>query len=390
MCKFNSIKMKFMKKLAKTMCCLVGTLLAFGGCTDSEGTDNLLRLSSTGVAVSAEGGSRSITVATYPKGMEWSVSQAESQDWFSYSIDGDVLVVTVEPSHLSAERIGELKIFSPEDKFVPCFVNIFQEGATEMAVATNAAESYEFDSEGGTYSFSVFTDAEWSISSSDAWITVEKDAAAAKASIIAEANTSEEHLTGMVTLTIGDGEQMQNIEIPVSQGTRAENPYYQLCGKWEITASKWYYSPNGSLNSLDYAPSPSQYYLIFDIKEGVYGESLILRNFLYPGTKLEVRYDRTTEGFVIPFGWTVLSYDVFFYVTLVSNTQFSYASVEVPVLPSVEHTALTPQMPSAAGFNYIGFGLWTYNDSGNKVAFGSNYMPTMFPMGNIIFKKTQM
>lgn len=382
--------MKFIEKFARRVCCLFCALVAFWGCTDSGETDNLLRLSSTGVAVSADGGSRSITVATYPKGLKWSVSQAESIGWFSHRIEENVLIVDVEPNFSTQERIGELKIFSPDEKFVTCFVNIFQEGAAEITMATSAAESYAFDSEGGAYSFSVFTDADWEITSNAPWLTVEKDSTAAKATISAEANTSEESLTGVVTLTIGEGEQLQSIEIPISQGTRAENPYYRLCGKWEITASKWYYSPNGSLNSLDFTPNASQYYLIFDIEEGTYGESLVMRNFLYPGTALEVRYDRATEGFVIPFGWSVLSYNVFLYVTLVSSSQFSYASVEVPVLPSVEHTALTPQMPSAGGFNYIGFGLWTYNDNGNKVAFGSSARPTMFPMGNIVFRKMQI
>ena len=115
-----------------------------------------------------------------------------------------------------------------------------------------------------------------------------------------------------------------------------------------------------------------------------------MRDFLYPGTELEVRYDATTGGIVIPFGWTVLSYDVFCYVTLVSSTQFSYASMEVEALPNDECTALTLNLPTVDGFNYVGFGLWTYDENGNKVAVGSNYRPTMFPMGNVqLVKKSE-
>ncbi|MBQ3247494.1 MAG: BACON domain-containing protein [Alistipes sp.] len=381
--------MKLFMQLSLRMCCCLSLLMFLGGCNGAEGEDAMLRLSAVGVAVGAEGDTKEISVATYPKGEDWDVSQNEDQTWFSCRKSDNKLIVTVAPNYSNTERIGELMLFSPKDHFPAVFLNVWQEAAEVQRHATSAAERYDFDSEGGVYSFSIFTDAEWSISTEAAWLTLEKDLVAGKASIIAEANTTDNTLSGTVTVTIGAGESAESLEIPVTQGTRADNPYYKLCGKWEITASKWYYSPNGSLNSLDYAPNASQYYLIFDIEEGVYGESLVMRNFLYPGTKLEVRYDAESGGFTIPFGWTVLSYNVFFYVTMVSSSQFSYASIEVPVIPSVEHTALTPKMPSVSGFNYIGFGLWTYNDNGIKVAFGSSYRPTMFPMGDILFRKAQ-
>jgi hypothetical protein len=81
-----------------------------------------------------------------------------------------------------------------------------------------------------------------------------------------------------------------------------------LVGSWEIRATNWFYATNGSINPLQdstgasYAPEPSQYCLIFDIKEGVYGKSLVMKNFLFPGTSLEVAYDAESGGFTIPFG----------------------------------------------------------------------------------------
>ena len=43
----------------------------------------MLRLSAVGVAVGAEGDTKEISVATYPKGEDWDVSQNEDQTWFS-------------------------------------------------------------------------------------------------------------------------------------------------------------------------------------------------------------------------------------------------------------------------------------------------------------------
>lgn len=358
-------------------------------CAGSDDNSPLLRLSANGVAVGAQGGSRTVTIATYPKGEAWSVAQKEEMTWFSVTTNDNTLTITIEPNLSSNERYGELQIVSPKRHFAAYTLKVMQEANTETTHSTSAAERYEFDSEGGRYSFSIFTNGSWDISTDAEWITLEKDVQANKASIIAETNLSEQSLKGSVFVTIGTGEQAQITEIPVTQGTRAENPYYKLCGKWEITASKWYYSPNGSLNTLDYAPNPSQYYLIFDIEEGVYGESLVMRNFLYPNTSLEVRFDKQSGGFVIPFGWSVHTYSIFLYITMVSSTQFSYASLDVLVTPSADCTALTPEMPSVGGFNYVGFGLWTYNDNGQKVAVGSSSLPTMYPMGNIVFRKYQ-
>ena len=42
-------------------------------------------------------------------------------------------------------------------------------------------------------------------------------------------------------------------------------------------------------------------------------------------------------------------------------------SLEVDVLPNEDVTLLTPDLPTVDGFNYVGFGLWTYDENGGKV-----------------------
>ena len=366
----------------------LGLLLAIGGCSKNEPlVVESITLSTHGVAFDSDGGSRTIAVMPFPEDVEWRVVCAEQADWFTVSAADGAIMVDAEVNYSTEQRRGEFSVVSPNGVFESVDVAVMQEAASELSYSTSAAEVYDVDSEGGAITFSVVCDNEWGVSTAEEWIATEVDVEAGRVVLNIAKNEGEEQLVGEVELWIGCGEQRVEQRVTVNVGTRAENPYYKLIGDWEITATKWFYSPNGSLNSLDYSPNASEYYLIFSMEEAEYGETLTMRNFLYPGTSLEVRYDKATGGIVIPFGWTVLYYDVFFYVTLVSSTQFAYASLEVDATPDSDVTSLTLRMPSVDGYNYVGFGLWTYSDDGSKVALGSNYRPTMFPMGDIVFKK---
>lgn len=350
-----------------------------------------VQLSVDGVSIDARGGERRVVVNAFlPDGDVWSVERDGAEQRFECRVEGDAIIVSVEPNNNTAMREGGFNVVSANGSFETRHVTVTQEAAEELMLDINAAECYEVDSEGGHYTFVVDSNAAWHISSSEAWIEASADIEARRATLVIAANEGDAQREATITVEVGEGALYKEASFTVKQYTRAENAYLNLVGKWEITASKWFYSPNGSLNSLDYAPNPSDYYLIFDLGEGEYGKTLIMRDFLYPGTELEVRYDAKTGGIIIPFGWTVLSYDVFFYVTLLNSTQFSYASLEVEAKPNDECTALTLDMPTVDGFNYVGFGLWTYDENGNKVAVGSNYRPTMFPMGDIqLIKKSE-
>ena len=343
----------------------------------------MLQLSTYSLGFGAEGGTGEIVVKPHPIDEAWRIDDADAAEWISCSISEGSIVIVAEPNNVTESRRTTIDVVSPSGSFAPITLTIGQEAAEAVVLAVDAPESYEFDSAALSYTFGVRANCEWSIEADAEWVMVEADAAAQRATIAVEANDGDVERSAVVTIEAAD----ECYAIAIVQHTHAQNPYYRLVGQWEITASKWFYSPNGSLNSLDYAPNPSDYYLIFDIEQAEYGKSLVMRDFLYPGTALEVRYDAESQGIVIPFGWTVLSYDVFFYVTLVSSTQFSYASMEIEALPNDESTTLELDLPTVDGFSYVGFGLWTYNDNGAKVALGSNYRPTMFPMGDVKFVK---
>lgn len=359
-------------------------VVLFVGCSQPEPEMAYqLQLSTHGLGFGAEGGMLEITVTPHPDTAEWGVDNTNPAEWATIEVvEGDIRV-TAESNPSTSSRTASFSVVSPEGLFDTIAITISQEAALTTTLEVIAPQSYAFDSSASSYTFGVSSNAEWTIVDDAEWLTVAAEHTAQRATISVEANDGDKMREAEVRIEAGN----KAYTIAVTQDTHANNPYYRLLGKWEITASKWFYSPNGSLNSLDYAPNPSDYYLIFDLEEVEYGKSLVMRDFLYPGTELEVRYNPATGGIVIPFGWTVLSYDVFFYVTLVSSTQFSYASLEVEAEPNDESTTLKLDLPTVDGFNYVGFGLWTYDENGNKVAVGSNYRPTMFPMGDVQFVK---
>lgn len=377
------------RKLQHLCCALLAfVLLMLVGCSEEETlVVSSLSLSHKAAVFDATGGTTTIYVCPFPATESWAV-KGDTEEWFSYSIDGDMLNITASENLMTSSRRSEIIVTSPSSSFEDCAIAIIQEGATAVELSHSAAEAYAFDSEGSSYTFNITSNYAWSISVDADWITVVDDKSG-RVMLIAEANTALVDRTATATITAGKGDNTLSASIALSQSTRDKNPYFKLTGKWEITADKWFYTTNGSLNSMDGSPSASQYFLIFDIVEGTYNETLYMRDFLYPGTSLEVRYNPATESFIIPFGWSVYAYEVFLYITLINANQFSYAALEVEVEPSADYTILTPKMPGVSGYNYVGFGLWSYGDSGQKEAFGSNMYPTMYPMGNIKFIKYQ-
>lgn len=375
--------MEYIYKRICAISVICATLLAVS-CSESKSEFlYTLQLSATSVGFDADGGSRKILVAPHPENEAWYVDDSSTEGWVECSVDSNVIELLAEPNTVATSRHTTLCLLSEKSLFDPITITISQEAGSSNTLKVSADQSYSFDSSASSYTFGVEANCEWQISSDAEWVTTLSEPEAKRATISVEANDGNKLRTAAVTIKAG----LESYTINIEQDTHANNPYYRLIGSWEISASKWFYSPNGSLNSLDYDPNPSDYYLIFDMEQGEYGKTLIMRNFLYPGTMLEVRYDSETGGIVIPFGWSVLSYDVFLYITLVSSKQFAYAALEVEALPESSTSKLTLKLPTVDGYNYVGFGLWTYNDNGSKVALGSSYRPTMFPMGDVVFEK---
>jgi len=373
------------KRLLFYVMTVVLSLMQYGCQEDGTSVYTYVELSENSVVFDENGATKVIDISVYPEGTAWQVDADDQQEWFTFESMSDGVEVTALPNYSGESREGIINITSPEGKFDELELKVVQEAGRELKFSTSLAD-YAFDSEGGRYTFTVMSNYSWKVTSDASWLKVTADETGLVV-LSAEPNLSENALSAIVTVTAGMGDHKDVVQCVVKQETRAENKYLRLLGQWEITASKWYYSPNGSLNSLDYNPSPKDYCLIFDLVADKYNETFLMKNFLYPGTELQVRFDRETGGIVIPFGWAVYDSSVFLYVTLVGNRQFAYASVEAKATPSNNATALSLDLPGVDGFTYVGFGLWTYNDDGNKVAFGYSSRPTMFPMSPIVFNK---
>lgn len=342
-----------------------------------------LTLSENGVVFDSNGGSKRVVVTPFPEDVTWDVSVVEAK-WYQLSVEGNAVVVTVTANRDAVERNSTFTIFSDVEGVESREVAVRQEAGTVLNLSTSAPSQCILDSEGDSYTFTVLADVEWRVECDSRWLEVTvKD----NLVTLTAAQNSESKSRSTIVTILAPYAEAQRTEISVTQQSRDENSYLKLLGQWEITATKWFYSPNGSLNELDYSPNQETYFLIFKMEQGEYGKTMVMKDFLYPGTSLEVRYDKQSGGVVIPFGWSVLSYDVFLYITLIGSSQFSFASLEVDALPSADYATLTLDMPDVDGFNYVGFGLWTYNDNGDKVALGYRSQPTMFPMGNIVFRK---
>jgi len=346
-------------------------------------------LSENSAVFDADGATKVIDIQVYPEGTAWQVEADDQPDWFSFESVSGGIEVTARPNFSGDSRKGAIFITSPENVFEKLELKIVQEAGLESEFSTSLAE-YDFDSEGGEYTFTVRSNYSWKVTSDASWLKVAADDETGLVVLSAAPNMSENTLSAIVTVTAGTDEQKEVVQCIVRQGIRAENKYLKLLGKWQITSSKWYYSPNGSLNSLGYNPAPDTNCLIFDLVEDRYNETYLMKDFLYPGTELQVRFDRETGGIVIPFGWSVYGTSVFFYVTLVGTKQFAYASLEATAVPSGDASALSLDLPPVDGFPNVGFGLWTYNDNGDKVAFGSSSRPTVFPMSPIVFSKQHL
>ena len=363
-----------MKKVYRILLCILPTLL-FVGCSDSS--EGFVRFSENSVVFDTQGGTKSVNVTTYPKGVAWSISCEEQADWLLFEAQDERIVVTVEPNLSDKERQVKLSVSAVGGEFATRELAICQEAGEAPIFITSAEATYEFDSRGGEKSFTVVSNLNWSVESIADWVKIEQNEKIITLSVNEYEGTTERK----AEVVVSAGDTTKTIEIV--QHTAAQNRYLNLVGKWEITATKWYYTTNGSLNEVGYTPAAEEYCLLFDIEEAEYGKTLTMKNFLYPRTALEVKYNAESGGFVVPFGWPVLSYDVFLYITGISGRQFFYASYEVEVKPEEDSAMLSFAMPSISDCDYVGFGLWTYNDNGGKVAFGYSSRPTMYPMGDI-------
>ena len=135
---------------------IILSVLTLVACSEPEPiTVYGVTLSSQGVVFDAEGGEKSIILTPFPENEAWQLEKSDAEWVAIYAEEGAVRVVAM--ANTTAEpRNHTFTVVSPSGNFEPQEVLISQEAATlstSKGLSTSAQESYEFDSEGGEYTF---------------------------------------------------------------------------------------------------------------------------------------------------------------------------------------------------------------------------------------------
>ena len=375
-------------------------LLAGGwSCTKTEPTVKA-SLSSDAAVFGVAGGSRTIAV-TVSEGAEWDlVAPPASVDWCTVEKGEASITVTVTENTTGDVRSTSMTVNSPKGAFAAMTLNVLQEkAAAEEAhtFVTNAMESYEFDSEGGSYTFVVASNSEWSaVPDEDAakWLTVKVNDKSGTVTMTAPGNTGDARLAGTVTVTDANGEEEHTKTISLLQYTRAENPYFQWIGKWKLTAPRWYYATttgqlmNGASYHPDNRPSTCIAPATFKIIAGKYKETYYLEDFLEEESLVEVNYD--LENNVITLNTNqYMNNGSYIFPTTINNSNTSYYAMAGHAgLSWIITGEMSEDLQSVtlSGFKkhndtdiYAGFGAFWFNDS------GTNYYYTRYTFYPVVY-----
>ena len=155
----------------------------------------------------------------------------------------------------------------------------------------NAPENVELDSEGESFSFTVESAGEWTVSSSADWLSISKDGNTV--SISAPVN-AEDHRTAALTVTATAGNDTQAATINVEQQSRNENTYYNMLGYYGLRANDWY------INTAAVGEAGIGAFCTIEEKE--YRKSFIIKDLFANGTEVSATYDSRSKKMSIDLG----------------------------------------------------------------------------------------
>lgn len=262
-------------------------LLVITACSEvtKEEIADVLIISQDNVAFPMEGGTATISVAS-PS--EWH-SSVSDKSWLSATDEEGMVVITASANASGSTRKAKVVLQSATTR-TEIAVSQSWTGAV-LSLTVNGPDNIELDSEGESFKFSVETEAQWSVSTSDSWIEVETDGPIV--SVTAAANKAQ-HRNGTITVTATSGDDSKSKVIEVSQISHDENPYFQMLGEFGLFAERWYYGGN----AIDVSGIGT--YCTIEQKE--YGKSFIIKDLFVEGTEIEAAYDKETKKMVLTLG----------------------------------------------------------------------------------------
>ena len=110
--------------------------LFFAGCDKHEPLYAYgVQLSVDGVSIDACGGERRVVVDAFlSDGDSWSVERDGAEEWFECRVEGDAIIVAIEPNNDTSMREGGFNVVSVNNSFEARRVTVTQEAAEELGM----------------------------------------------------------------------------------------------------------------------------------------------------------------------------------------------------------------------------------------------------------------
>lgn len=286
--------------LPRALCAAAAFLLA--GC-DAE-DDAALRLSDSSCAFPASGGRRTVTVATDRDSFAVELAGPDA-DRFSVEPQADRFALVAGPNAEARALEAEALVRAGN---VTLRIGIAQAPAAGGLSVKPAPESWEFYSDGGTFTATVSAPGEWSAESDASWC----EAAAGDALLTVTAAPNEGgQREANVTVTCG----AEAVRLRFVQGTAAENPYCRLAGRWELWCDGWMYGDELSGEGTHTGCT-------LEVLEP--WETFSVRNLFVDGTSIEAYYDPQARTLTVPLGWSVLHRYYYYYLCTVNTSTLQF------------------------------------------------------------------
>ncbi len=336
-----------MKKIFTSLFAAVSVLLLGWSCSDDD-DPAYLALSTREAVFGIEGGTKEIKVIASEA---WAV-EPTSEEWVSVSTTEEKLIVRAEKNLSADVRSVELQVTSGDLKET---LKVSQEAdGTAVTLEISAGDSYTFDSEGGVFTASVVSNAEWtaSLEAETPWCEVTADPAKGIVKVVApESNMTDAEWTATLTVTAGpEGKQVEKT-IAFSQGTHAADPYFKFAGKWSLYSDDWRFG-GASIGEGEYTGCT--------IVPETYKESFTINNLFFNGSTLSIGFDPENGSISIPTGLLVGQINTYYcYFATFDFTAGKFATASLTGTMSEDGKTVTLVRPEG----YEGFGILGFNGS---------------------------
>lgn len=358
--------MKALKQLATGL--FVVAFVLFSACSDDD--DIRLQLSATSCAFGASGGDQTISVVT--SGFDWDILVSGGDtDWFTVTKNADgILIHAPQNAGPSVKKTSVLITGS-----ISAVIEVVQLGADAsepVLTLVPSDKAFGFDSYGGTLTLTVSSNYPWSVNSDADWCEVTSGKETNTLTLSAGENNGEKR-TARISVTAGPSDNLQTVELTITQYTVAENLYLAMIGNWNLYSNQWL------LGGQNLGAGS---YVSFTIQEGVVKDNFVIRDLILEGMEMEIYYNPDDGSISIPLGGYVGKSSNGLYACYLCATNMTAGSVRSSMITgtiSADHNTIT-----LSGFE-SGFGLGIIGKDGSSLAsFSDLYYATG---SEITFKK---